>query len=89
MRPNADRTLADVMTIFCGNRMMNATELTVAIIKTGYETSMGRKALRDAVAAVLWKEKNRFVATSAWRKKPTQTRARNNGCDEKHGSPNQ
>ncbi len=54
-RPFEDVSLRDVMAAVQGNRTMNATELTVAIVEAGYETRMSRKALRDAVGAAMRK----------------------------------
>jgi hypothetical protein len=50
--PFGDMTLAQVMRAVLVEPMM-ATELTVRMLEAGYETTMGKKALRNAVGAEL------------------------------------
>lgn len=52
--PFEGMTLAEVVKAVLGdNEGMNQTELTMAILEQGYETSMKPKALRDAVGVIL------------------------------------
>ncbi len=54
-RPFFNMSLVHAIAAVRGNRTLNATELTVAIIEAGYETRMSRRTLRDAVGAVMRK----------------------------------
>ena len=47
--PFEDKTLAEVATEVLAARTMSQTELVVAMLEAGYQTSMTRRRLRDAV----------------------------------------
>ncbi len=51
--PFGDKTLREVVCEVLGGRKMTQTELVVAMLEGGYQTSMTPKALRDAVGVVL------------------------------------
>ncbi len=55
-RPFGNVSLVEAIAAVRGNRTMNAIELTIAVIEAGYETRMGRKAIRDAVGAAMRKD---------------------------------
>jgi hypothetical protein len=60
-RPFEDKTLAEVMAELLKMRPMNKTELTVALLEGGYQTTMTRQAFRAAVGVVLRGNRERFV----------------------------
>jgi hypothetical protein len=51
--PFEDMTLVEVMNAVLGQRSLRVTELTVAMLEGGYQTTMRPKALRDAVGVEL------------------------------------
>jgi hypothetical protein len=53
--PFEDRTLVEVMGEVLAGRSLTQTELAVAMLEAGYQTTMAPKALRDAVGVVLRK----------------------------------
>ena len=53
--PFEDMTLPEVIVAVLGDGAMTQTELAVAMLEAGYETTMGRKQLRDAVGVELRK----------------------------------
>lgn len=57
----ADMTLADVMASVLGDKAMNATELTVAIMEAGYVTAMTRRSLRHAICELFRERPERFT----------------------------
>lgn len=62
----ADMTLTQVMEA-CLTRTMTITELTLAMLEAGYETTMTRTALREAVSAALRRNgKFRNIERGKW-----------------------
>ncbi len=59
--PFEDKTLAEVATEVLAARTMSQTELVVAMLEAGYQTSMTRRRLRDAVGVVLRGDRKRFA----------------------------
>jgi hypothetical protein len=58
--PFGDKTLPEVMAEVLAGHSMTQTELAVAMIDAGYQTTMTPRALRDAIGVVLRKG-DRFV----------------------------
>jgi hypothetical protein len=58
--PFENMTLPEVMAQVLGDKAMSQTELTMAMLDAGYDTTMTPKALRDAVGVVLRRERKRF-----------------------------
>lgn len=56
-----DMTLLEVVKTMLSDRPMNDTELAVAMIEAGYDSSMSPKALRQEIAALLRESKAEFV----------------------------
>lgn len=52
-RPFEDMRLPEVIADVLGDRSMTQTEIAVAMLEQGYDTTMGKKALRDAVGVML------------------------------------
>lgn len=64
-----DMTLVEVMAAVLADRAMTQTELVVAMLEAGYETTMSRKALRMEVTTILRKGTGRFKTDGdKWRK---------------------
>jgi len=59
--PFEDKTLREVVAEMLGRKTMTTTELAVAMLEAGYQTTMAPRALRDAVGVVLRTERGRFV----------------------------
>jgi len=66
--PFMDIDLAGVVAVMLEGRSLTQTELVVHMLESGYETSMGKKALRNAVGRVLKGDLGRFRREgSRWR----------------------
>lgn len=59
-RPFEDMSLSEVLAQVLGNRHMNATELTVAVLEAGYESNQNRRKLRMTIGNKLRLEAERF-----------------------------
>jgi DNA-binding transcriptional ArsR family regulator len=59
--PFGDKTLPEVIGEVLAGRTLTQTELAVAMLDAGYQTTMTPKALRDAVGVVLRRERGQFV----------------------------
>ena len=47
---------------YCGRRgPLGTTEMAVALLEAGYHTTMGAKALRDAIGVTLRKKRGQFM----------------------------
>jgi DNA-binding transcriptional ArsR family regulator len=60
-RPFEDMLLSEVLVKLLSDRPMNATELTVAVLESGYATAQNRKKLRMTIGNKLRQEAERFI----------------------------
>lgn len=59
-RPFEDMSLSEVLAQVLADRRMNATELTVAVLESGYETKQNRRKLRMTIGNTLRRETDKF-----------------------------
>jgi hypothetical protein len=69
--PFENKTLSEVMAEVLGDKAMSQTELAVAMLDAGYDTTMTPKALRDAVGVVLRRERRFVQRAGKWMKATT------------------
>ncbi len=59
--PFEDKTLLEVIGEVLGGHSMTQTELVVAMLEAGYQSTMEPRAMRNAVGVVLRGDRGRFV----------------------------
>ena len=60
-QPFDNRTMTEVIEEVLGSRNLNQTEIAVAMLEAGYQTTMSPKRLRDAVGVKLRADARKFV----------------------------